>query len=760
MIRFSCLQGWLNFFLNLSVMWLRVLLMIIVCGTTSSLLAQNPVQVQVIAREDGEGIPAAYIKLFLGDSSQPSMVAIADAEGKAILTVNSFPAFVEAVSIGYEPARVPVTEATVAITINLTQRFSSLDEVVVTGVTAPVRMQEAMSTYQVITKAAMQAQGAVTVNDALKNQLNMSLSNDGILGSRTSMQGMKGDKVKILIDGIPLNGREFGEIDLGQINLNNVERIEVVQGPMSVIYGTDALGGVINIITRKDNQPWRIEGGSYYESIGKYNFDVSGTYRLAKRHQLSLGGGRNFFDGWKELDTIGRAFSWKPKEQYIANFAYNYTAKSSFRLQFASDFIHEKITNKDIAPSITPFYARARDEYYRNLRSNNRLNLSGTIGKSGQWQLQNAYNIYRRTRNTYMKDLVTLNEELLDNSGMQDTTTFSDVILRGTYSNTFKKLGYTVGYDINHQQGESGKIPGGAKTLQDYALFATSTYGVLDQKLKFQPAIRYSYNTVYTTPLIPSFNVLYNPEERWQFRFSYAKGFRAPSLKELYLHFYDSNHEVEGNPNLKPEQGHHLQASGSWTAYRKEANFLKFMLSTFHNNVYNQISLYQPDTNKALFATYTNIERMKNVIGTFQVEGQWKGLYAQLGYSLFHLLEAGDNVYANSSQASATIQYHWKKPGLNISTFIKHSGKQPRLQTTIDGGSAYNGILMPYTFWDASIEKRFWKNRLQLIAGVKNLLNVQNPNVANAQSGGVHASGSTELAAGRSYFTSLRITLQ
>jgi outer membrane receptor for ferrienterochelin and colicins len=709
--------------------------------------------------EQGEALVAAYVHVFTKSSKQPVLTVMTDEHGLATVDVNDSTSFIEVTSIGYAPVKVPLNAEVPNIKIKLTKTFSGLDEVVVTGVTAPVKLQNALSPYQIITKAAMQAQGAVTVKDALKNQLNVNMGNDAMLGSKTQMQGMEGDKVKILIDGVALTGREYGQIDLGQINLNNVERIEVVQGPMSVVYGTDALGGVINIITKKNNIPWRLEAGGYYETIGQYNFDLAGTYKIRNRHQVTLGGGRNFFQGWYPLDPLERSFLWKPKEQYIGNLAYSYTAASSFRLQFASDFVREKLSLKDANYIVTPFEATARDQYFRNTRLTNRLSMSGHLG-SGAWQMQNAYNLYYRTKSSYVKNLVTLDQVKSQARGGQDTTRFDDFISRGTYSDTLRKIEYTIGYDINVQNGRTNKIDGGSAQVGDYAAFLTATYGLMGNRLRLQPALRYSYNTVYAVPLVPSLNVLYSHSEALQFRISYAKGFRAPSLKELYLHFYDSNHEVEGNKDLEAEQGHHVQVSTSWTTYRKETDFLKFVVTGFHNDVFNQISLYMPDPNQPLFATYTNVDRMRNLIGNLQADGQWNRLYMQLGYSITHILDADPGVNATFGQATATVQYRLKKPGINISLFAKHVGKQPNLETTVDGGTIYSGTMGQYTFLDASVEKRFMKDRVQIIAGLKNIMDVQSPAVSGMQNHGPHSAAGSALTTGRSFFTSVRLTLQ
>ena len=97
---------------------------------------------------------------------------------------------------------------------------------------------------------------------------------------------------------MPVIGRMNGNIDISQLNLYNVDHIEVIEGPMSVIYGSNALAGVINIIT-KENKNTRLSafGKGYIESVGIYNFDLGASWKK-KDHVFSLSGGRNFFDGY------------------------------------------------------------------------------------------------------------------------------------------------------------------------------------------------------------------------------------------------------------------------------------------------------------------------------------------------------------------------------------------------------------------------------------------------------------------------------
>ncbi len=169
----------------------------------------------------------------------------------------------------------------------------------------------------------MASLGLQNVADVLKYQANIRIQQDGILGSGMSMQGISGENVKILIDGVPVIGRQNGNIDLSQLNIYNVERIEVVEGPLSVQYGTNALAGTINIITKKTpKKSLDFQGSTYSESVGHFN--ANGMIGWQNEQQsIMFSGGRNFFSGWSAIDT-SRFKEWKPKIQYFADAHYHF----------------------------------------------------------------------------------------------------------------------------------------------------------------------------------------------------------------------------------------------------------------------------------------------------------------------------------------------------------------------------------------------------------------------------------------------------
>ncbi len=746
-------------------------------GLLSLLLSVVAVQaqtlrLQLLDKNNSENVPFAYVHILSGTGTVLNTVQT-DENGVANVVAEEYPFSMEVNALGFETAKKAFITAPAAntITIYMAKKFSTLNEVVITGLNTPQRQKDALSVYKIITKEQIQAQGAVTLNEVMKNQLNVRVNNDNILGSNMRMQGLGGDKVKILIDGLPINGREGGNINLSQINLNNVDRIEMIQGPMSVVYGTDALGGIVNIITKTEKKPLSVNAGVYYESIGKYNFDASVSKRIDKRNQLTLGGGRNAFAGWKEIKQVhtynnevlaySRGFLFKPYEQYLGNLAYTYTAPSGFNARLASDYLQDKVTNKGNLEVWDPYRAYSRDEYYRTKRSMNRLSLNGKLGK-GIWQSQNGYMLYYRTRNSYRKDMVTMEETLDMDKGKQDTSSFNDVYARASYNNRIgDRFDYTVGYDINLQFATSLKINGKQKQIQDYAAYVNLSYELWKDKLKAQAGLRGAYNTVYHPPVIPTVNFLYTPIKKLQIRASYAEGYRAPSLKEMYLSFIDQNHHVLGNENLKAESSRHVQVSASYQAFEKDTDYLQFILTGFYNDVYNGITLAptNPDDSNSIDYSYANLSHQSNTIATLQADGQYKNLHYQVGYSYNHTFADPGNYNAfSASEVTATLQYMWRKPGISFNTVYKLSGRQPFLQSNIDGSASYNGTQNAYHLCDLSLEKKFFERKLQVIAGVKNLFDFQQATISGRVSSGTHGGGVASFLP-RSVFTSVRLSL-
>ena len=184
------------------------------------------------------------------------------------------------------------------------------------------------------------------------------------------------------------------------------------------------------------------------------------------------------------------------------------------------------------------------------------------------------------------KDLVSLQESLVPDASQQDTTFYHQFMSRGFFAkyDKTKKYNYQLGYETNFANIQGNQIRDNYQTVSDYSVFASSEVHI--SRLLIRPGLRYTYNTLFKAPVIPSLNLKYDISEKFSARASYGRGFRAPSLKEMYLNFVDPSHNVQGNPNLSAETGDNFQLSIQYEDKFPERVF-RLEPSLFYNHISN-----------------------------------------------------------------------------------------------------------------------------------------------------------------------------
>jgi outer membrane receptor for ferrienterochelin and colicins len=642
-----------------------------------------------------------------------------------------------------------------------------LSDFQVTGQATPVRLEESVYKVRIIDQQRIQAQGAQNLRDLLSQDLNIRVTQDAILGAGMSMQGVGGENVKIMIDGVPVIGRLDGNIDLAQINLNQIAKVEIVEGPMSVQFGTNALGGVINLITKKE-QPHAVEGriGTYYESVGQYNLDA-GVGLQFKKTLIQVSGGRYFFSGISPNDSVpSRARTWKPREQYMADLSISHRF-GGLQGRYQGSFYRDLIQNKGRPEA--PFFISANDQYFETLRHNHAVFLQGFLRKHHHLDITASYGHFRRTRESIRKDLVTLEETPIG----QNVDEFQLWLNRSvyTYMPDSSKWQVQAGYEFNAETGSGPRITDGFQHMIDAAGFAAITYKP-HPKLTLKPGIRYGWNSRFTPVPAPSFHLKYGFAKNWDIRASYARGFRAPSLKELFFEFVDINHRIFGNPELTSESSHNAQFQLSYIQKIKTKHRLHFTLGGFFNDIDNQIRLVLTSiTPDSIIYRNENISYFKSAGGRLQV--QYEGPRLSMGAGMSYTgTENGLNTLAGQTnrmvfypeyQANAALSFpKWRG---KLTGFFKFTGTMPVLYTAIDPDTdtemLMEGLIGSFANLDVSYSQSFFKNRLQVILIGKNLLNVTDIR-QTAPSGGAHSSGSATLPTlwGRSLGVTLRYNFQ
>ena len=659
----------------------------------------------------------------------------------------------------------PVTDSTT---------FSkNLSELIVTGQYKPQSVKNSVYQVRVINSERIGISGAANVQQVLNTQLGFRFSNDNTLGTTdVKLMGMSGRNVKILLDGVPMLDRGDTRESLNQIDINSIERIEIVEGPMSVSYGSDALAGVINIITKK-NAPYNISvtaklqeetaGSEYhpfnYKGLHTQNIGVS----LKKNNwNTSFGGTHTEFNGFGG-DDYGRGKTWKPKEQWMGNAKIGY-AKAGFNIYYRVDGLDETITVRNAINYSTD---KAIDQRYITHRLLHQVQGSYNFNSKLQLSSLIGYTDYNRKTKTTRHDFEKNTDELTTGDGEQDISKFNSFVLRNTlYWQLSSKVSLQPGIDINSDKASGQRIEG-SPVITDVALFVSAEIKPTD-KINIRPGVRFIKNSVYNAPPgIPSVNAKFNLNKQLDLRFAYAYGFRSPALRELYFYYVDVNHNIVGNPNLKAENSNNFSAALHWTAVPKNNISYNASLTTFYNVFNNQIDFALASATSNQY-TYFNVNKAKTTGANFENRMSWKKIDAAFGLSYigYYRKQYDDKDYTKidnkdflwSPELNAVISYNAAALKTKFNVLYKYTGKKPQY---VYGTNSSNQSVL----YIANISSFNWADfttattvnkYVTVSAGVKNIFDVNNINNTATSSGSIHSgAGPVPVSYGRSYFIGL-----
>lgn len=673
------------------------------------------------------------------------------------------------------------------------EKVNDLQEVVVTGQYNPQSVQKSVFEVKVITRKDIEMQGGNNLADILNQTLNINIIPNASTGkSGVQLFGLDAQYFKILVDNIPLvNDEGLGNnTDLTQINLDDIEQIEIVEGAMGVQYGANAVSGIINIITKKSAKThWEVTPYLQEETIGgEYDWVDEGRHiqsvKLGHNFNNNLYGNatltRNNFNGfWGEHQGKNyiyndglRGYEWLPKEQYTVKSLWNYS-KSGFRMFYKFEYFDET-TDKYAAevrenynPATETTQPAASDEVFSSTRYFNHINLNGKMLSQVAYDVSLSYQQQKRNVEAYNYRIRSEEKFDVKNYEYESRKTWYS---KGNFSNFLpaKKSDIQLGYEVNTIKGYASAVSGMysseniERTLDSYDVFASSEL-VFSDKLSVRPGARVLFSSAFSTQTALSLSSRYLFENGWEARAIVGTSPRLPSFEELYTYFVDVNHDVRGNANLNPEQGTsaflHLKKK-----FKVNNWYLSSKLSGWYMNVRDRIELIiinqsplqykysNIDKYNALGVTFTNSAMIGNfrVNGGITFSGVSKVLVAEENYN---------DDYLFGLQCNGNISYNVPKWNTVFSAYLKYNGPQYQyIQQQDDSGETVivRGKQLDYSWLDFTVKKSFLKDRLQATLGARNLLNVTSVNTT-AVAGAAHSGppSSVLLGYGRSYFLKL-----
>lgn len=493
-------------------------------------------------------------------------------------------------------------------------RQFDLNEVVVTGTRTPKFLKDTPIQTRVINARELARLDATNVQDLLQQELpGVEFSYAMNQQTHLNFSGFGGQGVLFLVDGERLAGETMDDVDFTRLNVDNVERIEIVKGAASALYGSNATGGVINIITKCNRQPWTLNVNARYAKHNEQRYGAS--WGLNSKHWNNmLSAHFNCMDNYdvhsaanpvtRIISTVYGDKTVNLKEQLTWSPASNFSLTGR-----AGYFFRETVRSAD------------QPERYRDFSGGLRMNWQ--ISDADDLQASYAFDQYDKSDYQRITRL-----DIRDYSNVQNS-------FRLLYNHTFGGGDVlTVGSDLLHDYLYNTNLEGETRKQDSWDLFAQYDWRLNDQ-WELVGALRYDYfSDGKDSHLTPKLNVCYKPLRNLAIRAGYGMGFRAPTLKEKYYNFDMSGiWIVEGNEHLKSEVSHNFNLSAEYTK-----GHYNYTASIYYNKVKNKLSTAAPyfktAEDKLPYLPYSNLDDYSVCGGEVGAQAKWNnGLGARITYA-------------------------------------------------------------------------------------------------------------------------------
>lgn len=450
---------------------------------------------------------------------------------------------------------------------SVVDRSFNLNPVVVTGSGHHQRLKSTATPVHVLSSQEIREQGISTFDAALTRMMPQVSMAPNSMGTFLRLNGLGNKYILILINGQKLSGDISNNVDLNRINMSRVKRIEVLDGAASSLYGSDAIAGVINIITDQPTQnlvsvtsDTHVSGHGilteavsldiYKNGFGSYTsftHDRADSYQTTDLEYVKGSDTETqktiapFFTGYRS-NIIGQKFTYAPNRHLALNAGLDYSYKITDRPE----------TRDDITGG-TDYEMR-----YKGFR----WNLGGIYKFTAKNSLQADFTVDRfRYGKEY--DVATKSNAIGDyvQSKKQRTMEGELKAILGLMENSTTIIG--ADWRKDYLNATSGDIDEQVYTLAAYAQHEMRLFKDFTATL----GLRYTYHETFNNHLTPKVTLMYAPGN-FRFRATYSAGFRAPGLDELYYHYYSVNRGKPqisfGNQNLKPEKSHYFSLNAEY----------------------------------------------------------------------------------------------------------------------------------------------------------------------------------------------------
>ncbi|MBF0762063.1 TonB-dependent receptor [Dysgonomonas mossii] len=532
-------------------------------------------------------------------------------------------------ALDYNGARETINRSNDNILIRMKHSPLKLNEVVVTGTGTINKLKSSPVAIDVISQRELQNTNIPTFENAMI-ALNPSMSfTPNAMGSYMQLNGLSNRYILVLVDGKKLGGDVGGNVDLNRIDMGNIKRIEVLKGAASSLYGSDAIAGVINIITNKPKDLVNFSTETRFSEYGQFTQNAN-LYLNVGGFSSSTSFQRNQANGWqlnkkeiindKEVDTDKQAMLRFYSDVFSQRFGYKATKELSM-------YVEGSLFDKKFKRPVSAYgFDMKYVDYSFGAGAKYLLKNNGLI--TLDWNTDRFEYFKAYLKETKDKNGVTFmpgDEEFVRRQK------YNNINLKGTFNaGKFNKVTVGSEYKVDNLYAPADSI-GGSRNVYTLAFYAQDEINLFG-KLNIVPGVRYIYNETFKNRVTPKVSAMYTLHD-FNFRVSYATGFKTPELKQLFMKTEVTSKGKTtlsvGNKDLKPESSNYYSVNAEYIK-----DFLSLAVTGYINNLKNKIDTYEIELTPEEIAEGYNKKSSYHNIGRSRIQGVDFTFNSYLGYNL------------------------------------------------------------------------------------------------------------------------------
>ena len=719
-------------------------------------------RVKITIREAGTQQPllGAHITIAPHKEHQDTLIVITDKDGKAFINLEKENAsyFYKVNMMGYMPVSGTLLATEKEVNIVLKEDVMHLNGVVVTGSRTERPVKLSPITTQVLGGKALVDAGYSDLQHALQQETpGMNIQKVGF-GNEISMQGLDARHVLFLQDGERMTGDMAGNLDYERFNLHAIDRIEIVKGASSTLYGSRASGAVINLISKKTQKPLDIQAGVRFAQMNQRNYKQPNLKDFL--YMFEKNSDRPNLQSWISAGIKQGKFTSQTDVWYSSSDAfYMYQSDKDKKVytKEANPFLPHDITLTSIAPRSpmgiegTEHLSVAQKLYYEPSKS---LSLQAY----GSMFFMNSYDLIQDMTFSQSRDFMAGVKAKYD---IKDWFTLN-LSLHGDFYDRFKRheriderknvykskifeprltltssyfTGHNIIFGVEHTTDELTSDRFVNRRMTTRSLHETEYFlqdeWTVNSHWMLSSGVRTNFSKAFGFMWMPKIAIKYAPDNHWALRANYSMGYRAPSIKELFFNWdHLGMFQIKGSENLQSEKNNYFSLGAEYSKDRFFINVNAYA-NIFNKKIEGVWRIYDMQYN----FEYINLKSQR-MLGVEAIM-KWRltdNFMLNATYSYVNVSKQ-NGIQVNTTSphaATGSLDYTLNRPNYRLKTIFSTSimgEKKFDVQDRVwvkEHNKSYDAyfrcILPTYVLCNLAVVQTFY-NKVKLTVGVDNIFN-------------------------------------